>query len=90
MDLSRPKLKVLEPGEVRRLGAGYFHEDALPLSTVESQQNRLDVEGVKITKDDKLQLVALPELLSLCHIKKDICMSLSEENSFSEDNIKTT
>ena len=36
IDFSRPEVKMLHPGELRRLVAEYVMEDALPLSTVES------------------------------------------------------
>ena len=36
LDFSRPEVKMLDPGEVRRLVAEYVVEDELPLSTVES------------------------------------------------------
>ena len=55
LDFSRPVVKMLEPGEVRRLVAEYVVEDALPLSTVESPAFQKLVSKIPVRPSDKVK-----------------------------------
>jgi hypothetical protein len=55
LDFTRSEVKMLEPGEVRRLVAEYVVEDALPLSTVESPAFQKLVSKIPVRPSDKVK-----------------------------------